>query len=72
MKKEIKCPANCNECPHTNKCVSAYGNLGCKFREAIIALGKKNQITEYSSAGIERHSDKVEVTGSNPVTPTLD
>lgn len=41
MKKEIKCPANCNECPHTNNCVSAYGNLGCKFKEAIVALGKK-------------------------------
>lgn len=43
MKKEIKCPTNCNECPYTNKCVSAFGNLGCAYKEQIAALGKKKK-----------------------------
>ena len=40
---EKECPRNCNECIFHNQCDSAFGNLGCKFRELIIALGKKRK-----------------------------
>lgn len=38
---ENKCPKNCNECPFTKSCLSAYGNLGCKFKDEIVK--KKNK-----------------------------
>ena len=33
-------PQNCDKCPNTNRCNSAYGNLGCVYREAIMIEGK--------------------------------
>lgn len=43
---ENNCPRNCNECPKHNHCDSAFGNLGCAYREQIAALGKKKRNNE--------------------------
>ena len=36
-------PENCNVCPFTNRCLSAFGNLGCHFKKEIEKSGKKKK-----------------------------
>lgn len=35
IKKENNCPRNCDECPRTHCCNSAYGWDGCYYKEQI-------------------------------------
>lgn len=37
----MEIPKNCNECPYSKNCNSAFGNNGCKHKEAIEKEGKK-------------------------------
>lgn len=39
--KERKTPKNCNECPFTKTCQSAFGNAGCEFKKDIENLVRK-------------------------------